>query len=81
MDIFELSVINMKDFILQYLLSSIFLFLGLLSFRSALKNQSQEDKVKGRKEISMHGKGGRIHFIYIGCVLIALSLFLMFRTQ
>ncbi len=66
----------LSNIILRYILSSIFLVLGILSIRYSLKEQTIQNKLFKRNDIPTYGKGGRIHKFYLGSVLIGLALYL-----
>ncbi len=67
---------------LNQIISSLIIFgffiTGALILYSAIKKPTIKDKMIG-KEINIDGKGGKIHRVYLGIILIGLALYFLLR--
>jgi small neutral amino acid transporter SnatA (MarC family) len=68
----------MKLFILNYILPALFILGGLALFIFGIRERSPQEKIH-KKDLPTYGKGGRIHHVYVGSILIVSGLYLIFR--
>lgn len=68
----------MKLVILNYILPALFILGGLGLFVFGIRERSPQEKIH-KKDLPTYGKGGRIHHVYVGSILIVSGLYLIFR--
>ena len=68
----------MKLFFFHYILPPLFVLGGLALLVFGLRERTPQEKINN-KELNTYGKGGKIHHVYVGSVLILMGLYLLFR--
>jgi hypothetical protein len=68
----------MKLFFSCHILTSLLIIGGLALFIFGVRDSTPQEKING-KELPTYGKGGKIHHVYVGSVLIVMGLYLLFR--
>jgi hypothetical protein len=65
--------------VLAYIMPAVLILLGLATAKYAFRKQSSQEKLQGRHQLEMTGRGSRIHYFYIGCFLTGLGIFLLLK--
>ena len=62
-----------------YIFSGILILLGLGLIKYSFRKQSPQEKLQGKHQLEMTGRGSRMHYFYIGCFLIGIGIFLLLK--
>jgi hypothetical protein len=63
--------------LLKFILAAALAVIGMYCIAYPFRKQSQQEKLQGKHALRMTGKGGRIHYCYIGCVLLICAIALV----
>lgn len=66
---------------LLYIITGILILSGLGLMKYAFRKQSPQEKLQGKHQLKMEGRGGRIHHFYLGCFLVVCGILFLIKFK
>jgi uncharacterized membrane protein YidH (DUF202 family) len=64
--------------LIKYILSGVFIILGLLTLQYGLRKRSQRE-IMERKELPVSGRGSKVYTVYLGVAFLILAIIIVLR--
>lgn len=66
---------------LIYIIAGLLILSGLGLMKYVFRRPSAQEKLQGKHQLQMAGRGGRMHHFYLGCFLLICGIVFLIRFR